>query len=42
MGRLTLPASGQVYADANIAVYTINKHPIYAPLVLLDDVLAAP
>lgn len=32
MGRLTLPAFGQVYADANIALYTISKHPIYAPL----------
>ena len=32
MGRLTLPASGLVYADANVALYTINRHPVYAPL----------
>ena len=32
MGRLTLPASGAVYADANIALYTVNSHPVYAPL----------
>lgn len=32
MGRLTIPASGVVYADANIALYTVNGHPVYAPL----------
>ena len=32
MGRLTLPPSGIVYADANIALYTINGHPVCVPL----------
>jgi predicted nucleic acid-binding protein len=32
VGRLTLPASGFIYADANIVLYTVNRHPIYAPL----------
>ena len=32
MGRLTLPVSGLIYADANIALYTVNRHPVYATL----------
>lgn len=30
MGLLTLPASGLVYADAQIAIYTVDMHPTYA------------
>jgi predicted nucleic acid-binding protein len=30
LGTLTLPASGEVYADAQIAIYTVDKHPVYA------------
>lgn len=33
MGRLVLPSSGEVYADAQIPIYTTNAHPVYAPLV---------
>ncbi len=32
MGSLTLPASGLVYADAQIAIYTVDGHPVYAPV----------
>jgi predicted nucleic acid-binding protein len=31
MGSLILPASGPVYADAQIVIYSMEKHPIYAP-----------
>ena len=31
MGLLTLPASGLVYVDAQIAIYTVDVHPLYAP-----------
>lgn len=30
MGTLTLPASGPVYADSQIVIYTVDKHPVYA------------
>jgi predicted nucleic acid-binding protein len=30
LGTLTLPASGTVYADAQIVIYTIDKHSLYA------------
>ncbi len=30
MGTLTLPASGTIYVDAQIAIYTVDKHPVYA------------
>jgi predicted nucleic acid-binding protein len=33
MGSLTLPSSGPVYADAQIFIYSVEKHPIYAPLL---------
>ena len=33
MGQLTLPASGQVYLDANALIYTVEKHPVYGPLL---------
>ncbi len=32
MGFLTLSASGLVYADAQITIYTVDVHPIYAPV----------
>ncbi|HZO89523.1 MAG TPA: hypothetical protein VFB38_14440 [Chthonomonadaceae bacterium] len=32
MGLLTLPASGLVYVEAQIAIYTVDGHPIYAPV----------
>jgi predicted nucleic acid-binding protein len=32
VGALTLPAAGFVYADAQIAIYTVDIHPIYAPV----------
>lgn len=31
MGRLSVPASGLVYVDAQIAIYTVDVHPLYAP-----------
>lgn len=33
MGTLTLPASGLVYLDANSIIYTVEKHPVYGPLL---------
>lgn len=33
MGALTLPTSGLVYLDANPIIYTVEKHPVYAPLL---------
>ena len=32
MGSLTLPASGLVYADAQITLYSADGHPVYAPI----------
>jgi predicted nucleic acid-binding protein len=32
VGSLILPASGLVYADAQIAIYSADAHPVYAPL----------
>lgn len=33
MGALTLPTSGLVYLDANPIIYTVEKHPVYGPLL---------
>jgi predicted nucleic acid-binding protein len=33
MGPLTLPAAGVVYADAQVCIYSVEQHPIYAPLL---------
>ncbi len=33
MGALNLPASGLVYLDANSLIYTVEKHPVYGPLL---------
>ena len=32
MGSLNLPPSGLVYVDVNIAIYTLDRHPLYAPV----------
>ena len=32
MGRLILPTSGVIYVDAQIAIYSTDNHPVYAPL----------
>jgi len=34
MGSLILPRSGTVYAGAQIFIYSIEKHPDYAPFLL--------
>lgn len=31
MGSITLPESGVVAVDANIVIYTVEKHPQYSP-----------
>lgn len=33
MGSLTLPAAGLVCLDANAFIYTVEKHPVYGPLL---------
>jgi len=33
MGALTLPASGLVYIDAMTLIYTVERYPVYWPLV---------
>src|SRR5207253_7631638 len=33
MGTLILPGSGLVYLDANPIIYSVEKHPIYGPLL---------
>jgi predicted nucleic acid-binding protein len=33
LGALSLPASGLVYLDANPIIYTVEKHPLYGPLL---------
>ncbi len=33
MGSLTLPPSGPVYADTQVFIYSVEKHPLYAPLL---------
>ncbi len=30
---MTLPSAGVVYVDANSIIYTVEQHPIYAPLL---------
>jgi predicted nucleic acid-binding protein len=34
VGALILPAAGLVYLDANPLIYTIEKHPVYGPLLV--------
>lgn len=33
MGTLSIPVSGLVYFDANSLIYTVEKHPVYGPLL---------
>lgn len=33
MGELTLPASGTVYVETPGLIYTVERHPIYGPLL---------
>lgn len=33
MGALTIPAAGQVYLDTNPIIYSVEKHPVYWPLL---------
>jgi predicted nucleic acid-binding protein len=33
MGALTVPSSGLVYFDANSVIYSVEKHPVYWPLL---------
>jgi predicted nucleic acid-binding protein len=34
MGSLILPKSGRVYIDTQIVIYTVEKHPVFSPLLL--------
>jgi len=34
MGALTLPPSGLVYLDTNSMIYSVEKHPVYEPVLL--------
>ena len=34
MGTLTVPSSGLVYFDTNPVIYSVERHPVYGPLVL--------
>jgi predicted nucleic acid-binding protein len=33
VGTLTLPTSGLVYLDANPLIYSVEKHPVFGPLL---------
>jgi predicted nucleic acid-binding protein len=33
VGSLTVPSSGLVYFDANAVIYSVEKHPVYWPLL---------
>ncbi len=33
MGKIKLPTSDLVYIDANIAIYAVEKHPLYSPIL---------
>ena len=33
MGTMTLPASGVLCIDANIVIYTVEKHPRYSSVL---------
>ncbi|HKA06028.1 MAG TPA: PIN domain-containing protein [Gemmataceae bacterium] len=33
MGTLSVPASGLVYLDANPVIYSVEKHPVFGPLL---------
>ena len=33
MGTLNIPSTGLVYFDANSVIYSVEKHPVYWPLL---------
>lgn len=33
MGSITLPATGRIYFDSNIIIYSVEKHPKYSSLL---------
>lgn len=33
MGQLTVPTAGGVYVDAQAVIYTVERRPVYAPLL---------
>jgi len=33
MGKVRLPESGSVYVDTQVLIYSVEKHPIYAPML---------
>src|SRR5262245_31415020 len=33
VGSLTVPSAGLVYLDANSVIYSVEKHPVYWPLL---------
>ena len=33
MGSVALPTTGLVYVDANVVIYTVEKHPQYSPVL---------
>lgn len=33
MGAVTIPTSGPTYVDANVVIYTVEKHPRYSPVL---------
>ncbi len=33
MGSLSLPASGAIYVDTQVIIYSVERHPVYLPLV---------
>lgn len=34
MGSLTIPRDGLVYIDAQVAIYTVDRHPTYGPVCM--------
>jgi predicted nucleic acid-binding protein len=33
MGSMSIPASGRIYLDASAVIYSIERHPMFAPLL---------
>ena len=33
MGSLSLPASGTIYVDTQVIIYSVERHPVYLPLI---------
>ncbi len=34
MGSLNLPSSGLTYVDTNSVIYTVERHPLYSPILV--------